>query len=374
MRPNHRRARPPCALSILRSITAATVIVCWLTPAAAQTIRQYQYQPGAGTYRLALVEVPRPEPGPDEVLVEMHAWSMNTTDLYMLEADPTERGRFAGGIPLSDGAGEVVAVGADVTRFDVGDRVAGIFLEGWIEGDRPVEAFESVRGGNAGGVLAEMIVSNEQSLVAIPDYLTYEEAATLPCTAVTAWTGLFKRGGLRAGEYVLLEGTGGVSSFGLLFAAAAGARPIITSSSDAKLERAAALGAVGTVNYRTNPEWQEAVRALTGGEGVKQVLEVGGRETLPRAMQTLAYGAHVAMIGELSGFIDDIPIGPLMVAGASITGIYVGSRADFEAMNAFLAEHEVHPVIDRAFAFDNAEAAFDFMANGDYMGKIVIRR
>ena len=171
----------------------------------------------------------------------------------------------------------------------------------------------------------------------------------------------------------MLEGTGGVSVFGLLFSVAAGARPIITSSKDEKLARARELGAVGTVNYRENPDWQLKVRELTGGGGVDQVLDVGGRDTLPKALQALAFGGHVALIGGLSGFVQDMPVGPLMFMNATANGIYVGSRADFEAMNRFIAEHRIHPVIDRVFAFDDAPAAYDYMKNGSFLGKIVIR-
>jgi NADPH:quinone reductase-like Zn-dependent oxidoreductase len=343
--------------------------------AQAQTIRQYQYEPRADRagYELVVREVAPPQPRPNEVLVRIHAAALNGgLDIDMLRASLDRGARYAGGIPLADGAGEVIAVGSGVTRFKVGDRVAGIFMQRWIDGDRTAEAFESARGGNAGGMLSEMIVSNEQSLVAIPAHLTYEEAATLPTAGVTAWVGLFKYGGLQKGDYVLLEGTGGVSTFGLLFAAAAGAKPIITSSSDEKLARAVELGAFGTVNYRTKPEWQKRVRELTGGAGVNQVLEVGGKDTFVRALEALAFDGHVAMIGTLSGFAETLPVGPLFGAGAHLTAIYVGSRADFEAMNAFISEHEIHPLIDRVFPFDEAPAAFDLMENGDYMGKIVI--
>ena len=190
-------------------------------------------------------------------------------------------------MPLSDGAGEVIAVGASVTRFKVGDRVAGIFFEDWIDGAPTAASLATARGGNSGGMLSEVVVTDAEGLVSIPQHLSYEEAATLPCAGVTAWVGLFKRGGLVRGDFVLLEGTGGVSVFGLQLAAAAGAKPIITSSSDAKLARARELGAFGTVNYRSNPEWQREVRELTGGAGVDQVLEVGGQDTLPRALQAL---------------------------------------------------------------------------------------
>jgi NADPH:quinone reductase-like Zn-dependent oxidoreductase len=221
-------------------------------------------------------------------------------------------------------------------------------------------------------MLSEVIVADEDGLVAIPDHLSYEQAATLPCAGVTAFVVLFRQGALKAGEYVLLEGTGGVSSFGLQFSAAADARPIITSSSDEKLAQARELGAFGTVNYRTNSEWQREVRALTEDHGVDHVLEVGGQDTLQKAIQALAYDAHIGLIGGLSGFAASVPVGTLMQLGTTVSGVYVGSRADFEAMNAFIEEHQIVPVVDRVFDFEDAPAAFDFMENGSYFGKIII--
>lgn len=345
--------------------------------AGAQTIRQYQFAPadeGDG-FDLALREVERPTAGPNEVLVRVRAAALNRRDLLMLGAryEPGGGGGPAGGIPLSDGAGEVVAVGDDVTRFTVGDRVAGIFFERWIDGDRTADALASARGGNAGGMLSEVIVSSEESLVEIPDHLSFEEAATLPCTGVTAFVSLFKYADLEPEDYVLLQGTGGVSSYGLVLAAAAGARPVITSSSDAKLERARELGAHGTANYRSNSSWHESVRDMTDGAGVDHVLDVVGGDTLQKSLEIMGYESHVALIGGLEGFGDSIPKGPMMQRGLHATGVYVGSRADFVALNEFMSEHEVHPVVDRVFEFEEAPAAFEFMRNGDYMGKIVIR-
>lgn len=338
-----------------------------------ETTRQWQFEPGDDAYRLVLKEVPVPAIGAHDVLVRVRATSLNRRDLLMLNARYGPGGDAAGGIPLSDGAGEVVAVGDGVTRFDVGDRVAGIFFERWQNGRASADALASARGGGPGGMLSQFIVSREDGLVEIPEHLSFEEAATLPCAGVTAWVALFRQGGLEPGDYVLLEGTGGVSTFGLIYAAAAEARPIITSSSDEKLERARELGAFGTVNYRTNEDWQQQVRALTGGAGVDQVLEVGGRDTLGKAVQALAFGGHIALIGGLSGFGADLPVGSLMGLTASASGIYVGSRADFEAMNAFISEHRIRPVVDRVFDFEEAPAAFEFMDTGSYMGKIVIR-
>lgn len=363
-------------IHLIRVALLAPCLISNLTAAQAENIRQYQFvpRPDGKSYQLVLKQVAQPVPGLHEVLVRVHATSLNGGyDLDQLNTPPGHGPDLTGAIPLADGAGEVIATGPEVTRFKAGDRVAATFFERWIDGDRTPDALESARGGNAAGMLSEIIVTSEESLVAIPDHLSYQEAATLPTAGVTAWVGLFKYGNLHAGDYVLLEGTGGVSTFGLLFAAAAGARPIITSSSDAKLKRAARLGAAGTVNYRTNPDWQEQVRALTGGIGVRQVLEVGGQDTLARALEALALDGHIALIGMLSGMAQTIPQGALMHAGAHLTAVYVGSRADFEAMNAFITKHRIHPVIDRVFEFDQAPAAFDLMANGGYMGKIVIR-
>jgi NADPH:quinone reductase-like Zn-dependent oxidoreductase len=364
-----------------RSIGAAAffgvAVLLTMAPSAiaenAPTIRQYQFEPASSGYRLVLREVPRPAVGASDVLVRVKAVSLNRRDLNILQRDYDPEYTVAGGIPLSDGAGEVIAIGTDVTRFRIGDRVAGIFFAQWIEGPPSAEALASDRGGNPGGMLSELIVSHEDGLVRIPDHLSYEEAATLPCAALTAWVGLFKRGGLQPGQYVLLEGTGGVSVFGLVFAAAAGAKPIITSSSDEKLQRAKELGAFGTVNYRSDPDWQKAVRALSGGHGVDQVLDVGGRDTLGKALEALAYGGHVALIGGLSGYGSDLPTDALMWINATASGVYVGSRADFEAMNAFISEHQIRPVIDRVFEFEEAQQAFDYMQGGGFLGKIVIR-
>jgi NADPH:quinone reductase-like Zn-dependent oxidoreductase len=359
-----------CAELLLSSLLASSLA------AQPATIRQYHYAPRAdGTaYEVVLKTVPRPAPGPHDVLVRIRATSINGGyDVDMRDRKPGRGADLTGAIPFADGAGDVAQVGAAVTRFKVGDRVAGIFMQGWLDGDRTADVFGSSRGGNAGGMLAEMIVSDEQALVAIPKHLTYEEAATLPTAGVTAWNGLFKYGHIKAGDYVLLEGTGGVSTFGLVFSIAAGAKPIITSSSDAKLEHARKLGAFGTVNYKQNDDWQKEVRKLTGGVGVKQVLEVGGQRTIGKALEALAFDGHVAMIGTLSGFAEQIPAGPLFNAGAHLTAIFVGSRADFEAMNAFIAAHEIHPVVDRVLEFEDAPQAFELMAHGDYMGKIVVR-
>ena len=337
------------------------------------TIRQYQFEPASSGYRIVMKEVPQPTAGDHEVLVRVRAVSLNRRDLNMLHNEYGDDTSYAGGIPLSDGAGEVIAIGKGVSRFKVGDRVAGIFFEKWIDGAPSEEALMSDRGGNAGGMLSEVIVTHENGLVSIPEHLSYEEAATLPCAAVTAWVGLFKRGRIEPGQYVLLEGTGGVSVFGLIFSSALGAKAIVTSSHDQKLERAMEMGALGTANYRGNPDWQLNVREISGGHGVDQVLDVGGRDTLSKALEILAYGGHIALIGGLSGYGSDVPTDAIMWINATVSGVYVGSRADFEAMNDFISEHAIRPLIDRVFEFEEAPAAYEHMENGDFMGKIVIR-
>jgi NADPH:quinone reductase-like Zn-dependent oxidoreductase len=265
-------------------------------------------------------------------------------------------------------------VGAGATRFRVGDRVAGIFFARWIDGHRTADTLASARGGaGMDGMLSEFVAGDENGFVKIPDYLSFEEAATLPCAGVTAYRALFVDGRLKKGELVLLEGTGGVSTFGLQFAAAAGARPIITSSSDEKLQRARSLGAVATVNYRTNPEWQKEVRTATQGAGVSHVLEIGGKDTLPKALASLGLGGHVALIGGLTGFEGSVDVGAVTGSLGSLTSIYVGSREDFEAMNAFIEQHKLKPVIDRVFAFEEAPAAFEYLERGSHFGKVVIR-
>lgn len=351
------------------SVVCATVAP-WVTATAEQT-RRYELERADKGYRLALRTVDVPAPKADEVVVRIRAVSLNHRDLYVLQG--VYGGEASGRVPVSDGAGEIVALGPDVQRFKVGDRVATTFFERWNDGPRTPAALSSARGGAAPGVLAETIVAHEDGLVRIPDHLSFEEAATLPCAGVTAWVGLFKHGRLQRDQFVLLEGTGGVSIFGLQFAAAAGAKPIITSSSDAKLHRARALGAAATINYRTHPQWQDEVRAATKGAGVSHVLEIGGKDTLPKALAALGLGGHVALIGGLTGFEGSIDVGALTGSLGSMTSIYVGSREDFEAMNEFIAKHKLKPVIDRVFDFEEAPAAFEYLESGSHFGKVAIR-
>ncbi len=340
--------------------------------AEAQTVqRQYQLvKAGDAPPVLTLVEAPIRQPGDDEVLVRVRAVSLNRRDIYV------KLGRYPGPmrpnlVPLSDGAGEVAAVGAKVKRWKKGDRVAAIFFQKWLDGRPRPEHLATALGGAVDGMLSEYVTLHADGLVRIPDYLSYEEAATLPCAGVTAWNSLVTRGRIQPGDKVLLLGTGGVSTWGLQLARALGGIPVMTSSSDEKLARAKQLGATHTVNYRTTQNWEAAVLELTGG--VQHVLEVGGAGTLPKSLASLAPGGHIALIGGLSQFGGEIPAGVLMGLNATASGIYVGSRADFEALNAFLEKHQVKPAIDRVFEFADTPAAYDYMDSGALFGKVVIR-
>jgi len=358
------------------ALACLALVSCATAPPSGLPTTQQQYQfvrsGGEGPFTLQLVQVPVPKPGPRQVLIRVHATSLNRRDIFVMQ------GQYPVGtrqtiVPLSDGAGEVVATGPDASRFQVGDRVAGIFFQSWLRGRPPADVAQSALGGFIDGMLSEYVVLDEAGVVLIPKTLTYAEAATLPCAGVTAWNGLFNRGQMQPGDYVLLEGTGGVSLLGLSLALADGARPIITSSHDDKLERAKALGAIGGVNYRTTPNWEKPVMALTGSAGVQEILEVGGKDSLSHAIATLGPGGRIALIGGLGGFGGNVPVMPMMTGNITASGIYVGSRRDFEALNAFIDAHHVKPVIDHVYEFKDAPAAFAAMNNGESFGKIVIR-
>ncbi len=319
---------------------------------------------------LTLVEADTPRPGRGQVLVRMRAASLNYRDLmvangkYMLSALPPDL------VPLSDGAGEVVELGAGVSRVAVGDRVCGIFMQSWMGGEMEPADGHSALGGAIDGVLTEYVVFDERGLVHVPAHLSYEQAATLPCAAVTAWNALFGLHPLIAGQSVLVMGTGGVSIFALQFARAAGARVIATSSSDEKLERVRAMGASDGVNYKANPEWQDAVRALTDGRGVDHVVEVGGPGTIQRSVGATRGGGVVTMIGVLTrGTLDPLA---LFVGGTIIRPIYVGSRQMFEAMNRAIAVNAIVPVVDKVFAFEEAREAYRHLKGATHVGKVVI--
>ena len=325
-----------------------------------------------GLDHLKRVERPDPEPGPNEVLVRIRAVSLNFRDLLLVQGKYNPHLKLPR-VPVSDGAGEVVSVGADVTTWKAGDRVVIPFFPAWLDGELTAAKSASALGGDVDGLLREFATIRADALLPIPPHLGFEQAATLPCAAVTAWNGLFVAGRLRPGQTLLLQGTGGVSLFGLQFARLAGATIILISSSDAKLERARAMGARHTINYRTEPEWAKRVLEITAGRGVDLTLEVGGAGTLSQTLRATGYGGHITLIGVLSGIAGEVQIGPILHKSLTVRGIYVGSRAMFEAMNACIAQHRLEPVIDRAFSFDEAPEAFRHLESAQHFGKVVIR-
>lgn len=331
------------------------------------------YQIKAGQQITGLQQVKRELPAlsPDEVHVRIHAVSLNYRDLMIADGKYLSTGD-AEVIPCSDGAGEVVAVGEHVSRFKVGDRVAASFFPEWIGGAPTPQNTAGALGALVDGVLAEEILLHEDALVAIPEHLTYIEAATIPCAGVTAWNSLFVEGGLRPGDSVLLLGTGGVSIWALQLAKAAGLRAIITSSSDEKLRHARNLGADDTINYVTIPDWQHEVLRLTGGCGVDMVLEVGGQGTLTRSIASTRMGGTIAIIGGVSGFGGEFQPFALIGGAKRLAGIFVGSRSMLEDLNRFLAVAEIHPVVDRVFPFDKGREAYEYLKGAGHFGKVVI--
>ena len=320
---------------------------------------------------LGIVELPDPKPGPGEVLVRMRAVAVNYRDLL---ATRIERpGNLTPLIPCSDGSGEIVEVGRGVTRWQVGDRVVGCFFQGWEAGQITREVMRSDLGGPLHGVLAEQVVFKANGLVEAPEHMDFEQACTLPCAALTAWSALIEHGRLVAGETVLLLGTGGVSMFSLQIAKMHGARVIITSSSDAKLARARQCGADDLINRRQMPDWQVRVYELTNKVGADHVIEVGGAGTLQRSLDAVRHGGNIHLIGVLSGFEGTVNPWPFIAKSVSLHGIYVASREIFERMNRALTLHRIAPVIDRVFEFAEAREAFAHMESMVHVGKIVIR-
>ena len=332
----------------------------WQLPAGCTSIDQAE-----------LIELPRPEPAAGEVLVRVHATSLNFRDQAIA------RGHYFGGAikvagtPLSDGAGVIEGVGAGVTSLAQGDRVAGTFFQGWLEGPPPPVKGDALGCPPARGMLADYVALPESGVVRLARSLSFEEAATLPCAGVTAWNALMM--GVRPlerGQWVLLIGTGGVSLLALKIAKAAGARVIATSSSEAKLARVKELGADATLNYKSVPQWGAKAAELAGGT-IHHVVEVGGLGTLAQSIQAIGFGGEIALIGVLSMQGEANPM-PLMVKGASLRGIFVGSAVMARDLNAFVDAHQLKPVVDRVFDFTAAKSAYAYQASGELFGKVVI--
>lgn len=334
-------------------------------------MKTYQYSQ-LGYEHLSIVEREIPQPKAHEVLVKFHAVSLNYRDILFAEGFYNAKPSLPA-VPLSDGAGEVVAVGTEVTRWKAGDRVTPIFMQGWLDGGQKAEyGATALGGGFIDGVLTEYGAFHENGLVRIPEHLSYEEAATLPCAAVTAWHALVEVSRVKAGDTVLTLGTGGVSIFALQLAKLHGARVIATSSSDEKLARARELGADETIQYRRTPEWDEEVRKLTGGKGVDHVVEVGGAGTIQRSIRSTRPGGVVSVIGVLTGGDGIDPVQVLM-RGLRLQGIFVGSRAMSQDLNLAVESAKLKPVIDRVFDFGEAREALAYLKSGSHFGKVVIR-
>jgi NADPH:quinone reductase-like Zn-dependent oxidoreductase len=334
-------------------------------------MKLYEIRDTLGIDSLSITEKQVPEPGPGEVLIRMRAVSLNYRDLLIVQ------GRYARGlklplVPTSDGAGEVVETGTGVTRVKRGDRVSGIFMQGWLGGELSPASARTALGGSMDGMLAEYVVLHQDGLVLVPAHLSYEEAAALPCAAVTAWNAL-TTWMLRPGITILVQGTGGVSIFALQFGTIAGARVIVTSSSDEKLTKAAKMGATGLINYRNTPDWDQKALELTGGAGIDHVVEVGGPGTLARSMNAVRVGGRISVIGLLTGAEGVVSPMPILGKQIQVQGIFVGSRDMFEAMNRAISLHQMRPVIDRVFSFDEAREAWRYLESGAHFGKVVIR-
>ena len=337
-------------------------------------MQHYLLEPRAGEpFALVLRESDQPAPGPGEVAVRIRATSLNYRDL-LVRAGKSASGGSEPVVPLSDGAGEIVALGEGVTDWRSGDRVALTFFRDWLSGPFQMSYHTAARGGSCDGVLSEVVIAPAHSLVAVPATMSFTEAATLPCAALTAWHALMERGRpLVAGETVLCLGTGGVSIFALQIAKAAGARVILTSSSHEKLARARELGADETIHYLETPEWDREVMRITEKRGVDRVVEVGGPGTIERSLNSVAAGGIVSLIGVLTGF--DPPqanLFTLVKKNAELQGIYVGHREIFVRMNAFLEQQAIRPVIDRSFPFAEAASAYAHLEGASHFGKVVV--
>ena len=337
-------------------------------------MRVFQIEGDWGFDNLRLSERPEPKAGPGQVVIAMRMASLNSRDLIVPERG---YGRATGELPLipvSDGVGEVIEVGDGVTRVRVGDRVCPTYFQNWAGGNATPERLASALGGPLDGVMADRVCLSEDGVVRLPDYLTDAEAATLPCAALTAWSAVVTHGQTRAGDRLLVQGTGGVALFALAFAKLQGAHVTVISSSDDKLERVRALGADETINYRETEDWARASRAITADRGgFDNIIELGGAKTLPQSLRAVRPGGTLSMIGVLSGLNIEASLGPIVARQVRLQGVTVGHRDGFEAMLRAMAQHEVHPVLGDSFAFEQLKDAMDHLRQGGHFGKTLIR-
>lgn len=334
-------------------------------------MRAYELQQ-FGLDGLRMVERPELVVGPGQASVRVTAVSLNYRDWLMVQGEYNPRQPLPL-VPLSDGVGVVTAVGEGVTRVKVGDRVAAAFSQSWIAGEPRIERLRGTLGGPLDGMLRESIVLHEDGLVRVPGHLSDEEGASLPCAALTAWNALIEQGHLKAGETVVVQGTGGVSIFGLQFAKMCGARVIVTSSSNEKLERAKALGADEVINYREAPNWDRRVKQLTGGVGADHIIEVGGADTLVKSLKAVRVGGTISVIGVLGGKSLEVPLTLILMQNVRLQGVLVGNRDMFDKMNQAIEHHRLRPLVDRVFGFAEVHAAFEHLAAGRHFGKIAVR-
>jgi NADPH:quinone reductase-like Zn-dependent oxidoreductase len=355
------------AIALLGLVAGATFAADQIPVAA----RQMVLEKAETGYRWKLVDAPVPQPGDNQVLVHVRAVGLNRGDWEVLGSN-NSNGALVGRIPGSDAAGDIVAVGKSVKQLRPGTRVTSLYFRNWTDGPASKEILNRAHGFDVDGVLGEYVVLEETAVVPAPKGLSFEEAATLPTAGLTAFMATVGQNELRD-KYVLVQGTGGVSIFALQFASAAKARVLVTSSSDDKLARVREMGARDGINYKTYPKWSEQVLAQTNGHGADLVVDVGGKETLDQSVKSLAYGGMLSIVGGLSGYDGSLSALGLLNKTAAARGIYVGSRADYLRMSAFIAEHRLHPVIDRVFPLDQYEAALEHLRNGNPVGRVVLK-
>lgn len=335
-------------------------------------MKAYQIVAGSDSSAIEVVDRPTPAPGRGEVRVDVKACSLNFRDTLVIGGTYSGTAKKLGVVPLSDGAGVVSAIGEGVSGVAVGDRVASAFMPTWVDGPLTPAHQAGSLGGDVDGLLAEQVVLPATGVVHLPDALSFIEAATLPCAAVTAWYALFEGATVRPGDTVLLLGTGGVSIFALQLAKLAGARVILTSSSDEKLAKAQSLGADHVINYNTTPEWQSAVLDLTGGVGADHAVEVGGPGTLNKTLDAVRFGGSISLMGVLTGLADNVATGAILHRNIKIQGTYVGSVSMFRSLNKAIELHGLKPVVDKVFPFGEAIGALRHLESGKHFGKIVV--